>query len=230
MSTPQARYAAVDAVLADPPDVHANAPGGVWSTSRDCYRLIAERCGPGTHTIETGCGVSTVLLAMLGCTHTCVTPGDFERSAIEAHLDSRGIDRSALRWEVTLSHLALPRLLAEGMIVDLALVDGGHGFPTPIVDWLYAGSMLRPGGLLILDDNHLPAVRMLLRVLDRDPKWAKVAGSAKWSAWERRTAAQLVEDWTGQPYLLSRRYRANELRRRVTGRARHELQRVRKNP
>jgi predicted O-methyltransferase YrrM len=222
---PEARYAAVDAVLDDPPRVHPNAPTGVWSTDVDCYRFLADRFRPGTRTLETGCGVSTVLLTVLGAEHVCVTPGADERAAIETHLADRGIDASTLRFEQAASHEALPRLLAEGGELDLVLVDGGHGFPMPILDWFYAGSLLRRGGVLVADDIGLPAVRMLVDVLDRDPRWRRVAGSGKWAAWERQSSGPLAEDWTEQPHLRNRRERADHLRRRITGRLRRELQR-----
>ena len=221
----EAPYAAVDAVLADPPRVHPNAPTGVWSTDIGCYRFLADRCPAGTRTLETGCGVSTVLLAKLGAEPVCVTPGAEERAAIVAHLAAAGIDGSRVRFELAGSHEALPRLLAEGLELDLVLVDGGHGFPMPVLDWFYAGSMLRAGGVLVLDDVGLPAVRLLVDVLDRDPRWTRVAGSAKWAAWERRTGGPLVEDWTEQPHLRNRWERLDHQRRRVTGRLRRELQR-----
>jgi predicted O-methyltransferase YrrM len=220
----EAPYAAVDAVLADPPRVHANAPTGVWSTDASCYRFLADRCGPGSRTLETGCGVSTVLLAALGAEHVCVSPGADETSAIAEHLAARGIDAGRVRFEVAGSHEALPRLLAEGLELDLVLIDGGHGFPMPILDWFYAGSMLRRGGVLVVDDLTLPAVRLLVDVLERDPRWARVAGSAKWGAWERRSAGPLTEDWTAQPHLRNRRERLEHLRRRIGGRLRRELQ------
>lgn len=76
---PESRLALVDRLLAEPPAIHAMEPGddpqmGVWSTDRDCYLLLAETAGPGSCTLETGSGLSTVLLAAVGAHHTCVTP------------------------------------------------------------------------------------------------------------------------------------------------------------
>jgi predicted O-methyltransferase YrrM len=220
----------LERVLADPPAVHPMEDGlGVWSTDEDCYRFLAGLVEPGTRTLETGCGTSTVLLAALGAQHICVTPGPEERDRLLAHGASRGIPIDAVRFEVASSHDALPRLAADGVALDVVLVDGAHGFPLPIIDWFYAGSMLRRGGVLIVDDITLPAVRMLVGVLDRDPRWGQVARTAKWAAWRRGTEGWLAEDWMTQPHLLRRAERAKHLGRRITGRARRELgQRLRR--
>ena len=48
------RLATIEKVLAAPPQIHANAPSGVWSTRRDCYQFMAGELGPGSRTLETG--------------------------------------------------------------------------------------------------------------------------------------------------------------------------------
>src|SRR3546814_6989211 len=79
-SEPSDPQATLDRILADPPIVHPMEGGadprmGVWSTDEDCYRLIASRCPPGTRSLATGSGLSTVLLAALGAQHICCTAG-----------------------------------------------------------------------------------------------------------------------------------------------------------
>jgi predicted O-methyltransferase YrrM len=53
---------------------------------------------------------------------------------------------------------ALPRLLEEGRSFDLAFVDGNHRFDGVFVDLVYLGRLIRPGGVVVLDDYQLPAV------------------------------------------------------------------------
>jgi len=50
---------------------------------------------------------------------------------------------------------ALAKLFDEGARFDLAHVDGSHSRDDVIVDCLLAWPMLRPGGLMILDDYEL---------------------------------------------------------------------------
>lgn len=191
----------VDRLLADPPAVHAMGPGaglGVWSTEPACYRFLAEH-GTGGRTLETGCGISTLLLGAVAADHTCVTPGQEEVDRLRAHAGAHDLDLTRVRFVVEGSFVALPGLAGDGEL-DLVLVDGGHGFPTPIVDWYYAAGRLREGGLCVLDDVHLPAVRVVTDFLDADPRWERAAGDGKWIAYRRLTGGVLYDEFTAQPW------------------------------
>ncbi len=227
---PVDRLAVVEQILADPPVVHPMEAGasprmGVWSTEPACYRFLAQRCPPGTRTLETGSGLSTVLFAALGADHICCTAGQEEADRVLEHCLSRGIDSTDLRFEVGSSHHTLPPLELAGVERDIVLIDGSHAFPLPAVDWFYGAALLGRGGLLVVDDLDLPAVAVLARFLDLDPRWHGVAGSSKWRAWERRTAGTLSEDWTEQPFDRSRRTAVLAPLRRVVGKVRFELDR-----
>ncbi len=221
------RQAAVDRILADPPVVHpmdrsVDPKMGVWSTDESCYRFIADRCSPGTRTLETGTGSSTVLLALLAAEHICCTAGQDEVDRVVEHCRSHAISTDTIRFEVGASHQTLPPLERAGIVRDLVLIDGGHGFPVPIVDWFYAAGMLRVGGALVIDDVHLPAVRVLQDFLDKDPRWTSLAQTPKWCAWRRESDHGLAEDWTEQPFYVDRPNLA-QLVRRVPGKIRREL-------
>ncbi len=194
------RLEAVDSVLTDPPQVHPDVGYGVWSTERSAYEFMAQHCPPGTRTLETGLGVSTVLFAMWGTEHICVVPNPSEVERLRAHADSREIDISTVRFELGPSDAVLPVL--DSPPLDLVLIDGSHGFPLPIIDWFYAAGRLRPGGHVILDDLQLTQVSVgLLRFLDRDPRWSQVARTSKWVAYRRETDHSLSEDWGHQRFL-----------------------------
>ena len=222
------RLAVVERLLADPPVVHpmdrsANPEMGVWSTAPDCYRFLAEHCPPGTRTLETGSGISTVLFAALGAHHRCVTPGPEEAERMSRRTARRTTSpTTTLTFDVAASHDALPRVDVE---LDLVLIDGGHGFPMPILDWFYAGSLLRAGGLLVVDDIQLPAVRALLQFVARDPRWAPVHEGDKWLAFRRTHSGSLAEDWTEQPFYVVHPPGARAFARRVIGRIRRTIQR-----
>jgi predicted O-methyltransferase YrrM len=57
------------------------------------------------------------------------------------------------------SEFALPRLLTEGRRFDLAFIDGNHRFDGVFLDLIYLGRLVRAGGIIILDDYQLPAIR-----------------------------------------------------------------------
>jgi hypothetical protein len=217
------RLAIVDQVLADPPAVHPmsyapDAPIGVWSTEPACYRFIAEHCPPGSRTLETGSGLSTVVFAALGARHICCTPSPDEVERLRAHCAERGFPTTDLRFEIGGSHETLPAVAAGGDELDLVLIDGGHGFPLPILDWFYGAGLLRAGGILVVDDVQLPAVQALGHFLDQDPRWDGLVATDKWRAWRRTSSGSLSEDWTSQPFYV--RDSSRSLVRRVLGRLR----------
>jgi predicted O-methyltransferase YrrM len=56
------------------------------------------------------------------------------------------------------SQIALPRFVSEGRSFDFAFVDGNHRFDRVFLDLVYLGRLLRPGGIVFVDDYQLPAV------------------------------------------------------------------------
>ncbi len=70
------------------------------------------------------------------------------------------------------SRIALPRLLEEGHLFDLAFVDGDHRFDGVFVDLSYLGYLVRPGGVVFLDDYQLTAVERATAFFVRNLGWA----------------------------------------------------------
>lgn len=91
--------------------------------------------------------------------HTSFYQGTGLINAMQSGLSQR------LLWLKELSSQALPRLLADKRSFDLCFVDGSHIFGDAFVDAYYCHQMLRPSGLLILDDALLPAIRTLRNIL-----------------------------------------------------------------
>ncbi len=191
----------IEEVLADPPKVHSGSPQGVWSTDRRCYELMARSLSEDAVTLETGLGVSTALFARWGCRHTCVVGSEDEVSRLLEYSAGRSIDLSTVTFKVGYSQDVLPGLVLDEL--DLVLIDGGHGYPTPIIDWFYGCRTLKVGGIVIVDDLQLPAVSDYLgRYLDLDPSWTPLASEPKWGAYRRSAAARLGGEWTTQSAFL----------------------------
>jgi predicted O-methyltransferase YrrM len=121
-----------------------------------------------THTIEIGLGyaVSTLFLCEGLLTngeatarHVVIDPYQATRFAncgLQL-LDEAGV-ASLVEFHEEESQTALPRFLSEGRRFDLAFVDGNHRFDGVFLDLVYLGRLVRPGGIVFVDDYQLPAV------------------------------------------------------------------------
>jgi predicted O-methyltransferase YrrM len=69
------------------------------------------------------------------------------------------------------SQLALPRLLTDGVVADAAFVDGSHAFHNVFVDLYFLRELVRPGGLIILDDCQWPSVATAVRYFEVNSGW-----------------------------------------------------------
>jgi len=67
------------------------------------------------------------------------------------------------------SSLALPQLVMDGVVADAAFIDGSHLFHEVFVDLYFLRKIVKPGGLLLLDDDyHHPSVRAAVRYYERN--------------------------------------------------------------
>jgi predicted O-methyltransferase YrrM len=69
------------------------------------------------------------------------------------------------------SQFALPRLLREGVVADAAFVDGSHIFHNVFVDLHFLRQLVRPGGLIVLDDCQWPSVATAVRYFELNTGW-----------------------------------------------------------
>lgn len=59
------------------------------------------------------------------------------------------------------SGLALPALLAQGRRFDFAFIDGSHRFDDAFVNLFYTHRMLKPGGVIVVDDPWIEDVGLV---------------------------------------------------------------------
>ena len=71
------------------------------------------------------------------------------------------------------SSLALAQLVAGGVVADAAFVDGSHRFHEVFVDLYFLRKLVRPGGLIVLDDDWTPSVRTAVRYYERNLGWTR---------------------------------------------------------
>lgn len=69
------------------------------------------------------------------------------------------------------SQLELPRLVAQEFVADAAFVDGSHIFHNVFVDLHFLREVVRPGGLIVLDDCQWPSVATAVRYFELNTGW-----------------------------------------------------------
>jgi predicted O-methyltransferase YrrM len=89
------------------------------------------------------------------------------------------------------SSIALARLAGDGFTADAAFVDGSHRFHEVFVDLYFLRKLVRPGGLIILDDAAWPSVATAVRYFDLNLGWRPVAIAGRLTA--RRLPDELLE-------------------------------------
>jgi predicted O-methyltransferase YrrM len=187
-----------------------------WDASEDVLKWFAANLKPGMRTLETGAGKSTLAFAQAGCIHDTVTPSGSEIAAIKAEASRRGLDAATITFHEGFSQYVLPHLGGEEDL-DLAFIDGGHGFPVPGVDWLYIAPRLKVGGTLLVDDVDLWTGSMLVDVLKREPGW-RVDGVLRGrTAVITKTAPFVAREWVDQPTVVAKSYVPQTMRKLING-------------
>jgi predicted O-methyltransferase YrrM len=69
------------------------------------------------------------------------------------------------------SQFVLARLAAEGFVADAAFVDGSHIFHNVFVDLFFLRELVRPGGLIVLDDCRWPSVATAVTYYETNTGW-----------------------------------------------------------
>lgn len=71
----------------------------------------------------------------------------------------------------------LPRLADAGFAADAAFVDGSHHFHNVFVDLHFLGEIVRPGGVVLLDDVWWPSVAAAVAYFETNLGWRPMPGA-----------------------------------------------------
>ena len=135
----------------------ANVLGAI---ARHASRRLIERSA------ETGSGASTLLFSHLSEHHT-VFALDGGSGSVGNVISSPLLRENVVRFVEGPTQQTLPRQRFEEKFQAI-LLDGPHGYPFPDLEYFFLYPHLDTGGLLILDDIHIPTINHLFQFLRRD--------------------------------------------------------------
>ena len=102
------------------------------------------------------------------------------------------------------SHVMLPRLLEQGIVLDLAFIDGWHTFDYTLLDFFYIDKMLRPGGVVLLHDQSWPSKQKVIRFIRTHRRYKELpvrsATRPGFFKWLRRVVAAKWHWLRGAPF------------------------------
>jgi predicted O-methyltransferase YrrM len=185
------------------------APHSIERAQGEALRDLAIAEG-AERTIEVGLalGISALFLCQAvlprGGRHVAIDPFQAEswNGAGLRTLRDAGVDELVEVIEEE-SQLALPRLVAEGREFDFAFVDGDHRFEGVFLDLYFMTRLVRPGGLVVVDDMWMPAIRTAVAYVERN-LGATLEPDALPTAfrWRKRPLSRGVPGGTGDTAVL----------------------------
>lgn len=185
------------------------APHSVAPQLGAALRDLAIACG-ADRTIEVGLalGMSALFLCQAvlarGGRHVAIDPFQQQswRGAGLRALREAGVGEFVEVIEEE-SQLALPRLVSEGREFDLAFVDGDHRFEGVFLDLYFMTRLVKPSGLIVVDDMWMPSVRTAVAYIERN-LGAALEPNAFPNAfrWHRRLLSRGVPSGTGDMAVL----------------------------
>lgn len=139
--------------------------------------------------METGCGKTTLLFSHLSTSHL-VFARDIGRS-ISQTKDSPLLKAENVTFVEGPTQVTLPNYSFTHK-VQIALLDGPHGYPFPDLEYYYFYPLIATGGLLLVDDIQIPSIGRMFDIIKADEMFnlLDVVGNM---AILRRSEAPLVD-------------------------------------
>ena len=125
---------------------------------------------------ETGCGKSTIFFSRISEKHTafCLDDRDSEDASSVAYFMNCPATRMETIETVFGPTQATLPTYKDHVPYDLVLIDGPHGFPFPEIEYYFFYPHLKPNGLLVIDDIHIPTIGRLADFISEDQMFQKV--------------------------------------------------------
>ncbi len=181
------RRGIVDAINDLPSDWHGS--GTMPADGIEAMAAVMAAMPPIRLSLETGSGKTTLLFSHFSSCHKVFSLNSGTGS-VDNVIGSPLFDSGAVEYIVGPTQRTLPAYEIPGP-VDVALLDGPHGYPFPDLEYYFVYPHIRTGGVLMVDDIHIPTIRRMFEILAADGMWdvEDVVGNL---AILRRTAREAV--------------------------------------
>ncbi len=178
-----------------------------YAITEAVLRWIFKNLEPGSVTLETGCGYSTIIFALLSACHKVISPFPLEHERIKKWCEDHGIPVGNIEFIAAISQDVIPSLFPPRKTerdLDMVLIDGCHAFPAPFIDWYYTADHIKAGGYLIVDDTQLITGSILRNFLRAEKdRWAWITDIGKTVIFQRLSSCPAVRGipFVQQPYV-----------------------------
>jgi predicted O-methyltransferase YrrM len=192
-------------LLSQNPKFHGREKAGTehYPLSGEVLTWIFDHLQPGAVTLETGCGYSTVVFALLSRCHRVISPFYQEHEVIEKWCSSHDISTKNVKFTASISQDAIHSLPGD-FRPDMVLIDGDHAFPAPFIDFYYTADRLKKGGYVIVDDTQLITGGILKDfLLTEKGRWEKHVEIGKTVIFRKSVSTPVVRGipWINQPFV-----------------------------
>lgn len=152
------------------------------------------------HSVETGCGATTLLLSHLSENHTAFALD--VGGSVASVRSSPLLCPDVVKFVEGPSQRTLPAFPFEHKI-QFALIDGPHAYPFPDLEYYYFYPHLDTGALLVVDDIQIPGIHNLFNFLRAD-RMFRLEEVVRTTAFFTRTEAPVFDpfgdEWEQQGY------------------------------
>jgi hypothetical protein len=143
------------------------------------------------HSAETGTGASTLVFSHLSRCHA-VFAVDTDESISRVRRNPL-LNAAVITFVNGPSQKSLPMHSFRSPLQAI-LLDGPHAYPFPDLEYFYMYPHIQEGGLLVIDDIHIPSIHNLFRVVSSDDMFQVLEVCGK-TAFLQRTDSPVFDPW-----------------------------------
>lgn len=144
------------------------------------------------HSVETGTGRTTLLFSHMSQNHKVFAVDDTQwGGSLPAVQSSPLLNVANVEFILGPTQLTLKNFTFTNKL-QLVLLDGPHGYPFPDLEYWYFYPHIDEGGLLIIDDIHIPTIHNLFAFLKEEAMFDLIE-VASTTAFFRRNATPVFD-------------------------------------